>query len=516
MQSVSTTWRTLWASGTASLEAKAVIGGVEYGQLPVAPVITRRAMQDSLAVGNAVSATCALSVRTDAAIPRAAAVRVLMRLTDGTTRSEWRPAGTFFIARRTANPVTGVVALECYDALLKANAVWTPGEGGWPRAMGDVAAALAALMGVELDGRTALNTGADYVIDEPPEGTTVREVLGEIAAANGGNWVVTPENRLRLLPLVSPEDVTAAGGGAVAVAAVLEGIDIGRETAVTGVRCEGDGLTTLTGDDTGAVIDVRMVPALAAGLAERLIGVRYLPFGLTGAVYDPAAELGDRVDYGGVSRVLFDETATLSPAFRGSLSAPEPAETADEYPYIGPQAQALSLIRASVRDLSRAAVAGTVLLYASGASPTVPPSGGWSAMPPGHQEGRYVWQKAVTTYVNGETETSDPVNISGADGEAATVLRIDSSRGTVFKNSAVSTVLSVVIYRGPDRVTGPAALAQIFGAGAHLQWSWQRMDEDRFGVISSDDARLSEGGFHFTLTPADVDTKVTFMCELLI
>ena len=42
------------------------------------------------------------------------------------------------------------------------------------------------------------------------------------------------------------------------------------------------------------------------------------------------------------------------------------------------------------------------------------------------------------------------------------------------------------------------------------------MDEDRFGVISSDDARLSQNGFHFTLTPADVDTKVTFMCELII
>lgn len=516
MQNVSSTWRTLWASGAARVEAKAVIAGVEYTDLPAPPVITRGTMQGKLDVGNAVSAACALSVRTGADLPRAAQVNVLMRLTDGETFSEWLPAGTFFIARRSADPVTGVVALECYDALLKANAAWSPGEGDWPRPMGDVAAALAAVLGVQIDSRTAIRSGANDVVDRPAAGTTVREMLGAIAAANGGNWVLTPGNRLRLVPLVSPEDVTAAGGGVVAVRAVLEGIDLGREATVTGVRCTAEDVVTLTGDDAGAVIDVSMTPALAVELADAVIGVRYRPFSLTRAVYDPAAELGDRVDYGGASRVLCAERASLGPAFRGDLSAPEPAETSDEYPYIAPQAQAMNLLRASVRDLSRAAVAGTVPLYASGPSATDPPTDGWSATPPGHREGYYVWQKTVTTYVDGDSDVSDPVNISGADGEAATVLRIDSSRGTVFKNSAVSTVLSVAIYRGSERVTDPTALARVFGLGARLQWSWQRMDEDRFGVISADDARLSQGGFHLTLTPADVDTKVTFMCELMI
>ncbi len=39
------------------------------------------------------------------------------------------------------------------------------------------------------------------------------------------------------------------------------------------------------------------------------------------------------------------------------------------------------------------------------------------------------------------------------------------------------------------------------------------MGEDRYGVISADDARLSQNGFQFTLSAVDVDTKVTFMCE---
>jgi hypothetical protein len=42
------------------------------------------------------------------------------------------------------------------------------------------------------------------------------------------------------------------------------------------------------------------------------------------------------------------------------------------------------------------------------------------------------------------------------------------------------------------------------------------MDEDRYGVISADDSRLSDGGFVFTLGADDVDTKVTFRCNLII
>lgn len=100
--------------------------------------------------------------------------------------------------------------------------------------------------------------------------------------------------------------------------------------------------------------------------------------------------------------------------------------------------------------------------------------------------------------------------------EGTTLLHIDSSRGTVFKHNAVSTVLRVVIYRGGERITDAAAMRAAFGAGARLQWSWQRVDEDRFGLISASDSRLSEEGFAFTLGPNDVDVKVTFACELRI
>ena len=170
---------------------------------------------------------------------------------------------------------------------------------------------------------------------------------------------------------------------------------------------------------------------------------------------------------------------------------------------------------AEAKEKADNAVAQVQVLYASGPSSAVAPAAGWSTVAPAHQEGQYVWQKSVTTFNNGATEKSMPTCLSGADGEPATTLRIDSSRGTVFKNNAVSTVLSAVIYRGGVRITDMNTLRSTFGSGAYLQWSWQRLDEERFGVISASDSRLINDGFSFVLSADDVDTKVTFMCELI-
>ena len=95
------------------------------------------------------------------------------------------------------------------------------------------------------------------------------------------------------------------------------------------------------------------------------------------------------------------------------------------------------------------------------------------------------------------------------------VLRIDSSRGTVFKDNNVSTVLSVSVHYGKQIIENITTLRATFGASARLQWEWLRMDEDRYGIISADDSRLSDDGCRLTLGPTDVDVKVTFRCTLI-
>ena len=123
--------------------------------------------------------------------------------------------------------------------------------------------------------------------------------------------------------------------------------------------------------------------------------------------------------------------------------------------------------------------------------------------------------KDAQTAIDAVNDIKNKVESGDLNGEDATVLRIDSSRGTVFKNNAVSTVLSVVIYRGSKRITDITSLRAEYGDSAYIQWLWQRIGEDTFGTILSTDSRLGNDGFTFTLSPADVDTKVVFMCQLI-
>ena len=94
-------------------------------------------------------------------------------------------------------------------------------------------------------------------------------------------------------------------------------------------------------------------------------------------------------------------------------------------------------------------------------------------------------------------------------------LVIESSRGTVFKSNQASTILSVVIYRGKDRITNMTDLKAIMGNSVYLQWKWRRLTDNDWGIISASDSHISDQGFKYTITPNDIDNQVSYMCELI-
>ena len=77
-------------------------------------------------------------------------------------------------------------------------------------------------------------------------------------------------------------------------------------------------------------------------------------------------------------------------------------------------------INANIDRLRAAAVSNVQVLYALGSSSRTAPIGGWSADAPDWEEGKFMWQKTVTTYATGKVEESDPTCLTGASGEAAT------------------------------------------------------------------------------------------------
>lgn len=172
----------------------------------------------------------------------------------------------------------------------------------------------------------------------------------------------------------------------------------------------------------------------------------------------------------------------------------------------------------AAKEAADAAVTEAITEYATSLDPKTEPTEGWSIEAPEWSSEVFIWSRLVMTYGNGHTEISPAVCMTGnggQDGEDAVVLRIDSSRGTVFKNNTTSTVLSVVIYKGSELINNITDLHRVFGSSAYLQWYWQKLNDEDFGVILSTDEKISNDGFTLTISPDDVDTKVTFRCELM-
>lgn len=369
MQDRSNLWKELAETGSCKTETVAVIGGENYAPT-TAPVVNRALCQTALSVGNCVSASLSLSIDPrQNVIPPSATIELNMRLADDTQQTEWRPAGTFYISKRKKNPLTGVFTLQCFDAMLKANAAYpVEDESEWPKSVTDCIIEIAGYLSVEIDTRTweYVETGDAYTVPLP-SALSLKKVLGYIGAILGGNWCITPANKLRFIPLTTsdfyddpilyPEATqypgdeqyptsahNASGDNRFEVLGVVGGISLGDSLTVSGISI-GNGTDTYTaGNETGYVIRIIGNPcasqAVADDLLEKLGGLVYHPFTLSKAVYDPCAELGDYVvSKNNVRSVLYMETATFSLAFRGNISSPEAGETEDEYPYIGADAE---------------------------------------------------------------------------------------------------------------------------------------------------------------------------------
>lgn len=110
------------------------------------------------------------------------------------------------------------------------------------------------------------------------------------------------------------------------------------------------------------------------------------------------------------------------------------------------------------------------------------------------------------------TDISD--GAQGEDGEDAILLKIDSSNGDMFKNSLVSTTLTVTVIVGDAWLDTSAKLKAYFGEQAAMIWEKKGLGETEFTEIPSTDPRLSDNGFIFTLSTDDVETKAVFNCKL--
>lgn len=208
MQAVSDLWRTI-AAGRHCKEVKAVIGGEEYPMSSIVLLTTHSGLfgGDSPAIGGCVAGEIEISFfPAQTPPPPMAEIRLYVRVASDSAASEWLPKGVFFADTRSTDEETGVCTINGFDAMLKTEQSFLSEvtEDDWPQPAPAVAAEIAARIGVSLDSRTVLD---DTCMVAYPLDYTCREVLGQIAVAHGGNWIISDRGELRLVGLAEiPEE----------------------------------------------------------------------------------------------------------------------------------------------------------------------------------------------------------------------------------------------------------------------------------------------------------------------
>lgn len=336
MRNTDSVWNRIVANGDFFLDTKLVVGDKEYTKI-TAPKISRKAIDKPLSVGACFAASMNVSIVTDDALDATVPIVVKSRVVNDDESSEYKEFGTFYINNREKS-VGGMLTLSCFDSMLMANQSYLTGnenESSWPKGMSVVVQEIADKIGVEIDQRTSALLKSNVVYSVPyPKELTVMQVLGYIGACLGGNWIITEENRLRLI-LIIP-NVTSVD--TVNVPVVLKSLTTGDEMTVSGVSIDDGTLTYEAGTTDGKRIVCGDIPyacqTICNDLNATFAGKKIKPFSAGKARFDPAAELGDRVILGDkVDSFLMCAEIELKRVFCCDISSPDCEEIESEYPY---------------------------------------------------------------------------------------------------------------------------------------------------------------------------------------
>lgn len=181
------------------MKYKVVINGNEYTDEDIQSGNIERPLFQDFGIGNVCESSLKIVFREKTNIPRMAPIIPYVLVGEN-----YEKLGTFYIDERSES--SGFLSIIAYDSMLKADVVWNPNQSlEFPMPMDDAVEIISNLMGIEVDSRSQISHS--YTIDYPANEYTLRNVLSYIAAAHGGNWIITREDKLLLVPLIGfPEE----------------------------------------------------------------------------------------------------------------------------------------------------------------------------------------------------------------------------------------------------------------------------------------------------------------------
>lgn len=383
MQSTSELWKTLYSDNQHYTEYKLKINNVEYYSNKIISLESSCDIFNggSPLVGQCVSAQMKASLYLPTnSIPRKSKCELFVRLVKGNQVSEWLPQGTYFINKRKTNKNTGVLTIETYDSMIKGDKTMYTSSGqqeDWPKKDIDILSEIASdFLEVELDPSVESIVVNEYEVQYPgygDEGYTVKQILGYIGAMYGGNWIITDNNKLKLLllkdfPHKAPSDLILVDSDEKILIDLNEKILMVEDSSGPSERIplieqftedfyrlidyptiskiiltvgynedDGETIQYVVGDDTHEIFEVECpwgTEAMANNLLNDISEFVYRPYNAVNVVVNPAFELWDGVfsedEYSGITSY----SRYFESLYTADISASGEEELDSEYPYI--------------------------------------------------------------------------------------------------------------------------------------------------------------------------------------
>lgn len=147
-----------------------------------------------------------------------------------------------------------------------------------------------------------------------------------------------------------------------------------------------DETTYESGNDTGRTLEIDNpfgTQAMADNILQSLTGYQYQPSDVTGALLDPAAEMGDAVNARGTYFGIYARERTFGRLMKADISAPQDEEINHEYQYESPERREF---KRSIDDVKASLIIANDRIDASVAQTGGDNSSfGWSLTATGHK-----------------------------------------------------------------------------------------------------------------------------------
>lgn len=348
----------------------------------------------------------------NAYIPKNSEVRFEIKISGERGDTEWFPFGTYFIDNRAHGKST--TTFQCYDRMLLAE------QNFWDayiKVTGDTSAKalrpemkmsravdiICKALGTTLDSRSQIFNDATIRVESD---YTCREVLKAIAISNAGNFLMTDEDKLRLLVLandsggsiesrndflvltmsdspqvlaVNPSNFSGDENGYLEIVGIKDGsssleypikasafeyYDSVQLQNLVMVFEEGSSATDegdeeggvnyyLSGKEDGVpsleVTNVFATQQICDSVFEKIKGFEYRGFNANTVIMDPAIEIGDPV----VLSNTFINVINCSwyGALASDLESPLSGNTTSEFPYKTSEARTFSRVVKAIKDV---------------------------------------------------------------------------------------------------------------------------------------------------------------------